>query len=284
MPLVDLPTVLGPARKAGYAVGAFNITGLDMIEPILDVATELRSPVILSIAEVHLKYIDLEEACFVARAQAAKAPIPVVLHLDHGLDFDTVMKAIRFGCTAVMFDGSTLPYGDNVARTREIVQIAHGAGISVEAELGCVLGGEGTGEAQAADPTRFTIPEQAVEFVAATGIDALAVAFGTVHGFYKGKPQLDLERLRKIRDLVAVPLVMHGGSGLSDEDFQAAIGAGISKVNYFTEMSVEAVKEAKRAVIDGSVTRLPDLLTILKSTVSRCVREKIKVFGSEGKA
>lgn len=284
MPLVDLKTVLRHAQDHAYAVGSFNITGLDMIEPILDAAMELGSPVILSIAEVHLPYVDLEEACFTAAAKAAKAPVPVVLHLDHGLSFTTIMRAIRFGCTSVMFDGSTLPYEENLRQTQEIVKIAHAAGVSVEAELGHVGGGEGTDEASTADPSLFTDPGQAQDYVSRTGIDALAPAFGTVHGFYRGEPQLDFKRLETIRDLVGVPLVMHGGSGISDQDYRQAIAKGICKVNVFTNFSVAGVQAASKGLGAGRITQLPELFGTVKKAVYETVADKMRVFGSVSQA
>jgi len=278
--LVSMQTILNEAVAKGYAVGSFNVVSLDSLQGILEAATQLRSPVILSVAEVHFKYIDLEYIVPVIKQAAAQAPIPVALHLDHGVSLEAVMRCFRLGFTSLMFDGSNLPYEENVARTAEIVRVAHSVGVSVEAELGQVGGGEGTSEASEADRSLFTDPEQAVDFVRRTGVDALAVAVGSVHGLYKGKPQLDFERLEAIARGTGVPLVLHGGSGIPDEDIKRAISLGIAKINVYTEMSMQAVQRIREKVADPKMISFPDLLLLARQGIKETVMDKISVFGS----
>ncbi|GIX06506.1 MAG: hypothetical protein KatS3mg115_0909 [Candidatus Poribacteria bacterium] len=283
MALVNLGGLLHHALKHGYGVGAFNVPDYETLQAILDVAVEKRSPVILDVAEVHLKYIDLEEVAYVARRAAERAPVPVALHLDHGETFETIVRAIRAGFTSVMFDGSRLPYEENVARTREIVRICHACGVTVEAELGRVLGGEGTRERFEADPSLFTDPDQAVDFVRRTGVDALAIAFGTAHGLYRGTPKLDFPRLEEIARRTRIPLVLHGGTGVADEDFRRAIALGIAKINYYTQLSLAGIEGIRRALEeDPEIGSYPLLLQKARESIRAVVRHQMEVFGSAG--
>ncbi|HID11728.1 MAG TPA: class II fructose-bisphosphate aldolase [Candidatus Latescibacteria bacterium] len=280
--LVNLEDVLGHAYRHGYAVGAFNVINLEFLNGILEAAERQRSPVVVQIAEVHFKYVDIEEITPAIQHMANRATVPVVLSLDHGESVGTIVRAIRCGFTAVMFDGSKLPFEENVEQTRLVVQIAHSVGVSVEAELGRVGSSEGA-EGGVAREEFFTDPEQAEEFVRRTGVDALAVAIGNVHGFYRGEPKLDLERLKEIRDRTGIPLVLHGGSGIPDEDFRKAIGLGISKINYFTEMSRKALQRVKEVLQqDSRVVGLHDLILEAKEAIREEVEDRITVFGSAG--
>lgn len=283
MALVNLAGLLNHARRHGYGVGAFNVPDYETLQAILDVAVEKQSPVIVDVAEVHLKYIRLEEVASVARHAAERAPVPVALHLDHGENFETIMQAVRAGFTSVMFDGSSLPYEENVAQTSDIVRICHAMGVTVEAELGRVLGGEGTSERFEADPSLFTDPEQAEDFVRRTHVDALAISFGTAHGLYRGTPQLDFPRLEEIARRTQIPLVLHGGTGVADEDFRRAISLGIAKINYYTQMSVAAVECCRRTLqANPELVSYPHLLKAAREAIKEVIRHQMEVFGSAG--
>jgi len=261
-------------------VGAFNVVSLESLQAILEAATQMRSPVILNVAEVHFKYVDLETIAPVIRRAAEKAAIPAALHLDHGVSFEAIMRALRAGFTSVMFDGSTLPYEENVQQTREIVKMAHAIGVTVEAELGVVGGAEGSSEATD-DRGMLTDPKQAEDFVKRTKVDALAVAIGSAHGLYRAKPKLDFKRLAEIRDATGIPLVLHGGSGIPDEDFKRAIELGICKINVYTEMA-QIASHRIRGILDKdpSFISFPDLLIAAREAMRDLVMEKIKVFGT----
>lgn len=283
MALVNLAGLLSHARRHGYGVGAFNVPDYETLQAILDVAVEKQSPVIVDVAEIHLKYIRLEEVAYVVRHAAERAPVPVALHLDHGESFETIMRAVRAGFTSVMFDGSSLPYEENVAQTSDMVRICHAMGVTVEAELGRVLGGEGTSERFEADPSLFTDPEQAEDFVRRTHVDALAISFGTAHGLYRGTPQLDFPRLAEIARRTQIPLVLHGGTGVADEDFRRAISLGIAKINYYTQMSVAAVECCRRTLqANPELVSYPQLLKAAREAIKEVIRHQMEVFGSAG--
>ena len=229
--LVNMNEVLLPAREGGYAVGLFNAVNLELARGILAAAQRTGSPVIMGTAEVLFPYGPLEEVSYYLIPMAKKAGVPVVIHLDHGLKKETCLKALDLGFTSIMYDCSTDDYDTNVEKVREMAEIAHSRGATIEGELGHV--GDNTDAAEA-DPSFFyTDPGQARDFVEKTRVDALAVAVGTAHGAYKLPPKLDFDRIRAIKEQAKVPLVLHGGSGLTDEDFRQAIRAGISKINIF---------------------------------------------------
>ena len=277
--LVNLNDILPAAQKGHYAVGLFNTTDTDMLEAVITAAEEMRSPVIIGTAEVLLYAGELKLIVPSIRALAERASVPVVLHYDHGLTFDRCIEALKLGFTSVMFDGSAGDYDKNIADTRKVVEIAHSRGISVEGEIGHV-GQAASGDDQLSD--MYTTPDEAESYVKATGVDALAVAIGTAHGAYKEKPCLDIGRLKAIRATVDTPLVLHGGSGLSDDDFRNTVREGIAKVNIFTDLCLAG----NRAMAEGLEKNL-DYLTIRNLKVEyikECVKEKIRLFGSEGKA
>lgn len=282
MPLVTLAEAMRDARARRYALGSFNVVNLDFLEAILDAAEAEYSPVILSVAEVHFKYVTLENISPAILACAQRAKVPVVLHLDHGETLEAIMRAIRNGFTSIMFDGSHLPYEENVARTSQIVTICHALGISVEAELGNIGGDEG-GDGGVANRDLFTDPRQALDFYNRTKCDALAVGIGTVHGVYKGEPNLDIERLAQINSMVPIPLVLHGGTGLSVADFHNCIDRGVAKINFFTGMSMGAC-DVVRAYLEKNpkFSSYPDLLALGKQTVTGIVREQMRIFRSAG--
>lgn len=283
MGLVPMRILLDHAARNGYAVGQFNATDLNFLDAILSTAVEKRSPLIIAIAEVHFKHMNPELLSYVVHRAALAAPIPVAVNLDHGKTLEGVMSAIRYGYTSVMFDGSSLPFEENLAATAEVSRIAHAVGVTVEGEVGHVGGGEGQLTPTAAREDFFTDPEQAVEFVRKTGVDCLAVSVGNVHGLYKGEPELDFERISRIRELVKVPLALHGGSGISDEDFRRAIRCGMAKVNIYTDMQVTARNKILEcfARMKG-VTTYIDLMHAAQDGIKEEVEHKMEVFGSVG--
>ncbi|RPI28962.1 MAG: ketose-bisphosphate aldolase [Acidobacteria bacterium] len=286
MPLVTLTDVLRDAAKARYAVGAFNVVGIEFLEAIMEAAEARRSPVILAIGEPHFPFVNPDHICPAILAMAHRSSVPVVLHLDHGGTFEGVLRSLRTGFTSVMFDGSKLDYGENVRQTREVVRVCAALKVPVEAELGAV-GGSETGRVEGtADAGLFTDPDQARDFVGRTGVDALAVAIGNVHGKYRGEPKLDFDRLRRIREKAEVPLVLHGGTGISADDFRRAMALGIAKINVYTGMSqagLQAVGDFCRNMGDG-YHDYPLMLSQLKARVRCVVDAHIDMFGSAGKA
>ncbi len=277
--LVNLNAVLADAQKNRYAVGLFNTTDTDMLEAVISAAEECRSPVIIGTAEVLLPNGELRLIAPSILAAAKRASVPVVVHYDHGLTFGRCMEALRLGFSSVMFDGSAGAYEQNIADTREIVKIAHAFGATVEGEIGHV------GEASANDNTAidlYTRVDEAEAYLKATGVDALAVSIGTAHGAYKSKPKLDFDRLTDLSAALPVPLVLHGGSGLSDDDFRRSIACGISKVNIFTDLCL-----AGNAAMADGLANGEAYLTIRNRKVEyikRAVMEKMELFGSVGKA
>ncbi len=253
---------------------------LERARGIIDAAEEERSPIILGVAEVHLPVIPFEYASHIMTKIANEASVPVCLHFDHGTDYAKILEAIKSGFTSVMYDGSALPYEENIANTRQISKVAHALGCSVEAELGHVGGAEGG--ADDGHEEQYTNVAQVNDFIERADIDALAVAIGTAHGQYKTKPKLDINRLKEIYDISKKPLVLHGGSGLSDEDFKNTIKNGIRKVNICTEMCIVAHKAYTVAFEQN--TNFEIALEVAKNTVQEVVRQKMQLFGSSNKA
>ena len=277
--LVNLNEVLKKAQKEKYAVGLFNTTDTDMLQAVIEAAEESNSPVILGTAEVLLPYGELKLIAPSVIAAANRASVPVVVHYDHGLTFERCLEALQLGFSSVMFDGSAKAYGQNIEETKEIVKIAHAFGASVEGEIGHV------GEAAQGDESlenMYTTVAEAKEYLENTGVDALAVAIGSAHGVYKKKPKLNIERLKEIADAVSVPLVLHGGSGLSDDDFKNTIREGIAKVNIFTDLCLAG----ERAMKDGAEKKLGYLETrnLKVEYIKEAVKHKMSLFGSVNKA
>ena len=280
--LVNLNDVLRDAQKNNYGVGLFNTTDTDMLEAVISAAEELRSPVIIGTAEVLLPYGELELIAPAIINMAKRATVPVVVHYDHGLTFERCIEALKLGFTSIMFDGSAGDPSENLKATAEIVKIAHAFGATVEGEIGHV-GDAGNNEQDIDD--MYTTPGEAKNFVEATGVDALAIAIGTAHGVYKTKPKLDIERLKQIRAAIDTPLVLHGGSGLTDDDFRDTVRNGISKVNIFTDLCVAA----DRAIAEnlGDKSGFNEYLTRRKIKVEamkKAAMEKMILFGSNGRA
>lgn len=277
--IVNLNDVLKKAQEGHYAVGLFNTTDTDMAEAVIAAAEEMNSPVVIGTAEILLPFGELKLIAPSLRALAERAKVPVVLHYDHGLTFDRCIEALKLGFSSIMFDGSLGDSDKNIEETREIVKIAHSFGASVEGEIGHVgnaVDGDGV------EDDMYTTPEEAVAFVKDTGVDALAVAIGTAHGVYKTKPKLDLERLKAIRNALDTPLVLHGGSGLSDDDFRNSIRDGIAKVNIFTDLCVAGVKAMEEGLKENK--GYLEIRNMKVEEIKKCVINKMKLFGSENKA
>lgn len=274
--LVTLSEILKDAEERKYGVGLFNMLNLEMARGIIEAAEEERSPLILGVAEVHLPLIPLEYAALIMNDIAKKASIPVCLHFDHGVTFKNIKAALDAGFSSVMYDGSALPYEENIKNTLEVCKAAHAMGASVEAELGHVGGGEGGTDDGYEE--MYTRVDQVVDFNKRSEVDALAVAIGTAHGKYKTKPVLDINRLAQIYEVSDKPLVLHGGSGLSDDDFRNTIANGIRKINICTEMCV-AAREAYIASANHEI-----LFADAKNAVKNVVKGKMQLFGSSNKA
>lgn len=276
--LVNLNQVLKKAQENRYAVGLFNTTDTDMLEAAIGAAEELRSPIIIGTAEVLLPYGELKLIAPSVIEAAKRATVPVVVHYDHGLTFERCMEALQLGFSSVMFDGSAKPYEQNLAETKEIVKIAHAMGATVEGEIGHV------GEAANEDnllTDMYTTPDEAESYLNATGVDALAIAIGSAHGVYKTKPMLNIPRLCEIRNRVDAPLVLHGGSGLSDDDFRNTIRNGIAKVNIFTDLCLAGSSAMKKAS-DNNISYL-DARNLKVNAIKEAVKKKMILFGSDGR-
>lgn len=272
--LVNLNDVLKKAQEGHYAVGLFNTIDTDMLEAAISAAEEARSPIIIGTAEILLPYGSLELITPSVINAAQRASVPVVVHYDHGLTFENCMHALKLGFSSVMFDGSILPPEENLEKTSEMVRIAHALGATVEGEIGHV------GDAADETDTRYTTLEEAKSYYEATGVDALAIAIGTAHGAYRKMPQLDFERLAMIRNGVDVPLVLHGGSGLSDTDFRRAIENGIAKINIFTDLCMAGVE----AVQNNAHLGYLELRNRKVEAIKVAIIKKLTLFGSCGKA
>ena len=283
MSLVTSKELMLHAQKNHYAIGAFNVENMEMVQAVVAAAEELSSPVILQTTPGTLKYASPEMfyANVAAAAQAAK--VPVVMHLDHGNSYELAMRAFHAGYTSIMIDGSQKPFEENISLTKSVVDACHAGGIPVEAELGKVGGKED--DLDGGEGNGYTVPEEAAEFVEKTGVDFLAVAIGTAHGVYKGVPKLDLERISRIRELVSVPLVLHGTSGVPDETVRECIARGMCKVNYATDLRI-AFTNGVREYLQNN----PDVYDPKKygaagrEKVKQYVMQKILVCGSDGKA
>lgn len=284
MALVPITELLKKAREGGYAVGAFNCNNMEIVQAIIAAAEAERSPVIMQASQGAIKYAGLDYITGMAKVAAEKATVPVALHLDHGTSFEQTMQCIRSGFSSVMIDGSKLPLRENIELTKRVIAVAHAVGVSVEAELGKIGGTEDDIHVEDRDAL-FTNPEEAKTFAEETGVDALAIAIGTAHGQYKGTPQLDFPRLEKIVSLVGTPIVLHGSSGVPDDSIRQAIKLGVAKVNIDTNIR-EAFVQACRDVLNKDAKEIDPrkVLGPAREAATAIIREKIRVFGSNGQA
>ena len=280
--LVNMNDVLLPAKKGHYGIGFFNAVNVEMARAIIETAEELRAPVMVGTAEVLLPAMSLERVAEYLIPMAQKAAVPVCVHYDHGLTFDKCMEALKLGFTSVMYDSSTEDYESNTAKLAEMVRICHGRGVTVEGELGHVGDNEGTGKLE--NPSDYyTDPEIAADFVKRTGIDSLAVAVGNAHGDYKFPPKLDFERIETISGRTGLPLVLHGGSGLSDSDFRTAVQKGVCKVNIFTDIDKAGKAGIEKGLAAGA-SSMTALIPYEIEAMKRVVCNKLELFGSVGRA
>jgi len=284
MNLVPMADILQDAHKRTYAVGGFNINNMEFLQGIIKGAEELNSPLILQASEGAIRYIGMDYVMQMVEAATKDTNIPVALHLDHGSSFESIMQCIRAGFSSVMIDASKKPFAENIALTKKVVEAAHSVNVSVEAELGTIGGTEDDHTVEEKD-AMYTDPDQAKEFVEATGVDALAIAIGTAHGVYEGEPELDFERLDTIKQLIDMPVVLHGASGISAKDLETAVGYGVNKVNVNTDF--QQVFTAKVKEIFAEKPELYDPRKYCgpgRDAITEKVKEKIKMLSSNNKA
>lgn len=283
MALVTTKQLLLDAQKGGYAVGAFNVENMEMVQAVVAAAEELRSPVIMQTTPSTVKYANLNYFYGNVKVAAQESSVPVVIHLDHGNSFELAMQAYRTGYTSIMIDGSHEGFEDNIALTSAVVKACHPGEVPIEAELGKVGGKEDDLDGGEGDP--YTNPQEAAEFVERTGIDSLAVAIGTAHGVYKGVPKLDFSRLSEIRKAVSIPLVLHGTSGVPDEDVAECIKRGICKVNYATDLRIAFTKGINQVLKENPDTIDPKKYNAKgREEVRKYVMHKMKICQSIAKA
>jgi len=283
MPLVHMGDMLRHAYENQYAVGAFDVVSLDFISGIIAAAEEKQAPMIISLAESHFGYFDFELLMAAVVRAAERTTVPVAIHLDHGESLHSAVRAINLGCTGVMVDASALPLADNIARTRAVVDMAHACGIPVEGELGYVPGVEGEDAERHPGEVIYTTVDEACRYRDATGVDFLAVSVGTVHGRMKGEPQLDFGRLAEINQALGIPLVIHGGTGLSDEQFRRLIASGVTKINYYTALA-DAAGQCIRGNVQADGGGYTSLVRGVTDAVHREAARCIDLWGGSGRA
>jgi tagatose bisphosphate family class II aldolase len=282
MSLINPIFFLQKAREKGVAIAAFNVHNLETIQAVAEGAAEERAPVIIQTTPGTLKHAGIPYIAACVKEAAKIYDIPIALHVDHCPSYKTIVQCIQHGYTSVMIDGSQLPYGENVELVRKVVETAHYCGVAVEGELGRIGGVEDDVFVDERDAA-FTVPSEAKEFVEATGIDFLAIAIGTAHGMYKGEPKLDFQRLSFIKEVVDVPLVLHGASGVPEASIREAIRRGICKINIATELKIpmaDAIKECFKNNPDENDPR--NYMGNAKQAVKKAVREKIRMCMSNG--
>ena len=287
MPLVSMTDMLNKAKEEKYAVGQFNLNNLEFTQAILQAEEEEKSPVILGVSEGAARYMGgfkFVVAMVKALMEEYEVTVPVAIHLDHGSSFEMCAKAIQAGFTSVMIDGSHHPLEQNIALTKKVVELAHIHGVSVEAELGRIGGQEDDLVVEDAEAA-YAIPAECDQLVRETGVDCFAPALGSVHGPYKGEPNLGFDRMEEVMNLTGVPLVLHGGTGIPTKDIQRAISLGTAKINVNTENQIASAKTVREVLAEK-----PDLydprkyLGPARETIKETVKGKMREFGSSGKA
>jgi fructose-bisphosphate aldolase class II len=284
MPLVNMRDMLQHAYQNKYAVGGFDLVSLDFLEAIMAAGEAQRSPLILSLAESHFEYYDFELAMAAAEQAAKRASIPVAIHLDHGASYESAVKAINLGCNGVMVDASHEAFDGNVAMTKKIVGMAHACGVPVEGELGYVAGVEGEDAEKHPGEVIYTSVNEARSYVEQTNVDLLAVSIGTVHGRMKGEPILDFERLQQINEALNIPLVIHGGTGLSDEQFSKLIENGVAKINYYTALADAAGKKMRDNVVADERCGYTGIVNGIQDAMRAEIEGCMNNWGSAGQA
>lgn len=275
MPIVDMKGMLDHAYRNGYAVGAFDVVSLDFISGVMSAAERSRAPVILSLAESHFDYFDFELLMSAVETSAQRASVPVAIHLDHGMSLESAIRSIKLGCNAVMVDASHHAFEENVGLTCAVTEMANGCGVPVEGELGYVPGVEGEDAERHPGELVYTSVSEAEEYVRRTGVDFLAVSIGTVHGRMKGEPKLNYDRLKEINETLKIPLVLHGGTGLSDEQYSRLIANGISKINYYTALADAAgqcIQQNAGKQVQGYTALVAGLSDAISTEAERCMR------------
>ncbi len=282
MALVTAVKILTP-RPRGWAVGAFNVHNLEDTQAVVRAAEKLRAPVIIQVSENALNYAGAPYISRIVQAAAEETTVPVALQLDHAKSFELALQCMKLGFTSIMIDGSHLPFAENVALTKKVVQAARDFNVSVEGELGRV-GGK-TGDPVLGPKDYLTDPRQAVEFIQATGINLFAPAIGTQHGLYSGRPNIDFDRLQKIRAAVSIPLALHGGSDLGDEIIHRLIACGVEKINVGTDLKI-AITSGLRDFLQANPTEYEPrrVFAAARARAERVVMEKIHLLGAAGKA
>jgi fructose-bisphosphate aldolase class II len=283
MSFVTVKELMADAEANKYAVGAFNLNNMEIMQAVIQAGEEERSPVILQASQGGIKYAGISYIVAMARAAAEKATIPVALNLDHGTSFEQAVLCICAGFSSVMVDGSSRPFQANIELTRRVVEVAHIAGVSVEGELGRIGGTEDDISVSEKDAL-MTDPKDAVTFVQNTDVDLLAIAIGTAHGVYKGKPKLDFERLRIIKEKVDVPVVLHGASGISEDDIKAVVALGVRKINIDTELRL-AFSNTVREILDKNSREIDPrkILGPARESMKDVVKQKMRLFGSSNR-
>lgn len=284
MPLVNMRDMLHHAYENSYAVGGFDLVSLDFLEAIMAAGEAQRSPLILSLAESHFEYYDFELAMAATELAAKRASIPVAIHLDHGASFESAAKAINLGCNGVMVDASQEDFAGNVTITKKIVDMAHACGVPVEGELGYVAGVEGEDAEKHPGNVVYTSAEEAKAYVEQTHIDFLAVSVGTVHGRMKGEPVLDFERLKQINEALNIPLVIHGGTGLSDDQFKRLITNGVAKINYYTALADAAGKRIRENISADDLCGYTGIVIGIQGAIRAEIERCMENWGSAGQA
>ncbi|MDK2878026.1 MAG: fructose-bisphosphate aldolase, class [Thermoanaerobacteraceae bacterium] len=285
MPLVDSKAMLIYAMENKFAVGAFNANNMEVAQAIIEAAEEERAPVIVQISQGAIKYAGENCLFAIVKSFAEKAEVPVVCHLDHGVDIATVIKALRAGFTSLMFDGSSMPFEENIKITKSLVEIAHAAGVPMEAEIGKVPDAAKGPLSHEEIKKYMTTPEEGKEFFEKTGVDSLAIAVGSAHRMKVQSASLDIERIMNIHEKVKAPLVLHGASGVLDDSIIKAIKAGITKINFATELNKAYTEAVKKKLSED-----PELVDVRKygeaarENVKKVVKEKIRLLGSNNKA
>ena len=284
MPLVDMKDMLKHAYHHHYAVGAFDLVSLDFLQGIMTAAEQARAPVILSLAESHFEYFDFELVMPAVETAATRASVPVAIHLDHGASQASAVAAINHGCNGVMVDASHEQLLNNIQITRAVVDMAHACGVPVEGELGYVPGVEGEDAERHPGEVAYTTHEEARHYVEQTGVDFLAVSIGTVHGRMQGEPKLDFQRLQQINETLDIPLVIHGGTGLSDDQFRQLIANGVAKVNYYTALSDAAAKQINENTVTGTGSGYTGLVKNIRAAVAAEAEHCMHLWGAAGRA
>ena len=284
MPLVNMRDMLHHAYENNYAVGAFDLVSLDFLEAVISAAEHCRAPVILSIAEPHFVHYDFELLLPAVEAAAKRASIPVAIQLDHGRNIESATKAIKLGCNGIMLDASSRELTDNMRLTRDVVDMAHGCGVPVIGELGYVAGMEGEGAEQHPGESEFTLPAEAKVYVERTGVDCLSVSIGTVQGRMKGRAKLDFQRLKQLSQTVNIPLSIHGGSGLNEDQFRRLTALGVSIINYYTALSDVAAKTMKTQIKQNPYSSFTELKVGVKEAIGTEVERCMRLWGSAGRA